>query len=652
MADFRNWTEIRRDLKNPLNLSDEELNDLIVEFMQRTNTFFDIKTLKRHLTQKQSQTLMENLGDEENDSEVLLRIEKDDYDRYNIYINPSEEELSNVSEENEKKSKPLITLFSFETPATVMLGIAKDVAETGMKELSDNSNGIVTQALNLPRQAILASLLEVVKKYEESNKCKDEEFQSLEHLGESSIKQDIGIFLRAASVLGTEFTAEEVRQMSQMIDVTKNETYRVIMLEDKSYRFINSRGEIGDRNINFSIISPKTFTRTLENALLRQEENYSHPYGSRLSNDDAKRLLDYTSKRLGQYQRGILIPEEENYFYQLKSDVSQLFNQPQENVNQILLEILRVTQTPFSLETILHLVPAGREKSFREAVEAGIGKMDVNTQFVISKIENPQDGERYGIRFRDKRVAGPDLIAFRPDELAEDLAKQPSLDAMESFLRFAEKGIDETILGDVRKPLLETTTKVLKRYLAMDENRDVVMNQLRRIDCLTEEEIKDLLAGILVMSQVVFIPNENRPEPFDTLFESDKKYVAKRGEDGNYYFKEQGSSKSEPRSWGLDEIHLDKAIPVLVSAMRYQMENPELKETEYLTVAGTRTVLAESIRVFGRYQETHKVKTGELRTTVADMSQDPTVVAAMPGAQDVVAKLANPRDKELLHEDK
>ena len=102
MADFRRWTEIRKDLKNPLNLSDEKLNDLIVEFMQRTNTFFDIKTLKRHLTQKQSQTLMENLGDEEIDSEVQLRIEKGDYVRYDIYINPSEEELSNVSEENEK----------------------------------------------------------------------------------------------------------------------------------------------------------------------------------------------------------------------------------------------------------------------------------------------------------------------------------------------------------------------------------------------------------------------------------------------------------------------------------------------------------------------------------------------------------------------
>lgn len=582
MANLSGWLEMFRKLKNPLTLTDEEIKEVLVYFMDSTN--------------------------------ILM-----------------------------------ITLAE-DTPLELLLAMASSAAEKKINMLENENTKFYQQLVQLGRYGIVVSLSEAVQKVMESMRLKENLIDRLNSLGEHSSEENIATFFEVASALETEFIAPEVKRMFPRAKVEAGETYTII-----NGKLVSSSGKSKvNLERDFLAETPDTYVDVISKALNNQAQNDSISLNARLSIGDKERLLNHALIRVEQYKTGITNENDRKLLKSLNEDIRQLLNKPAEKVSEVLLDTLSLTQTVLSMNDVEALLPQEKHKMFVDSVSRDLGEPNSNIKFVITR--NEDNG--YSIRRQSQAIDTQEFVSFGVNELDSEKLKEVSKRTMDAHIFDGETKYD-IFMGSEIKSLLKRATSMLDTYLKRDENRNVIIRELKNLESMSPEEAKELLFGIMVMAQPVLIPDKNRSKPYAELFKSDKMYRVNRMDDGQFYLQTIPDEtiddydlefSTERVKLDVAGLELNRNLPLLISAMRNQRESKKILATGYLTSAGIKTILDVAIPGFEKYQETHKVKAGELRQTVEEMSQDPEVVA-MQEAKGVVAELATHPDKELLHDD-
>ena len=672
MANLSELLEMFRKLKNPLTLTDEEIKEVLVYFMDSTNSYFDKRTVQEKLSPEMYAELIKAIGVpkktvnldtklgilKQKSSDYIIRDGVESYEYQgdcNKYVVYRVEDKANRKDGDKVEPSPsniLMITLAEDTPLELLLAMASSAAEKKINMLENENTKFYQQLVQLGRYGIVVSLSEAVQKVWESMRLKENLIDRLNRLGEHSSEENIATFFEVASTLETEFIAPEVKRMFPKAKVEDGETYTIT-----NRKLVSSSGKSRvNLEIDFLEETPDTYVDVISKALNNQAPNDSISLNARLSIGDKERLLNHALRRVEQYKTGITNENDRRLLSSLNKDIRQLLNKPAEIVSQVLLDTLSLTQTALSMKDVEALLPQEKRQMFVTSVSRDLGEPDSNIKFVITR--NEDNG--YSIRRQSQAIDTQEFVSFGIKELDSEKLKEVSKRTMEDHLFDGETKYD-IFMGTEIKSLLRRATSMLDTYLKRDENRNVIIRELENLESMSPEEAKELLFGIMVMAQPVLIPDENRPKPFDELFKSDKKYRVNRMDDGQFYLQtipyetiddlDDLEFFTERVKFDVAGLELNRNLPLLISAMRNQRDGKRIPATGYLTSAGIKTILDVAIPGFEKYQETHKVKNGELSKSVADMSQDLEVVAAMQGAKGVVAELATHPDKELLHGD-
>lgn len=587
MTDLREWLDMYRKLRSILRLTEEEINDVLVGVMDSTNCYFSIETLKRGLLPEQYETLAENFRGGVLTPDTQFGILKNANDKYIIYRRDPKINFKDGEKEEPACKNIFMELYPHKTPVEFMLGIAGETAASKIDGLEDRLS-------NFGKLAILTTLLDAVNSCERSISLRDNTMARLEHLGENNIENDLKMIFKAAEMLGTEFTPEEVQRMVGRSKVEKGEGYRVV--QKKSYQMLNVTGT-QSYPLNFTKGEPKVYVNQMLYALLRQSETNaipSYPYIN-LSKEDAEKLLNYALSSVEEFIRRNKKEDRIEDFIKLNENVKQIVSETPEKGSEALLDVLAMTECVFSDEDIRRLLPKEKCQEF----DGNVKERYLSNTFKISKNE---DGT-FGIVRNSHSLGGLPIISFDASELDPQATRKTSEVVIEKQFANRLNGIR----GQNSRKLLQSTLEMLDRYAAMENNKEYIMSELGKLDEKSLEEARELIIAVMVMAQPVLIPNENMPEEFKHLFSNAAKYIVTRNKGGQFYLNDVDSNAA-PVKFNADSLNLTKNLPLFISAMRQHKESGEIQSTGYLTYDGVQTVLDAAIAGFEKIKEREDIK--------------------------------------------